>query len=84
MGSFGPLTILAISRRDLVAMKVIGAPKRPQDLEDLVVIKPTAEEIDFVRRHLDRLESESLARDTYDAARTVLHRLEQDDEREQP
>lgn len=76
VGRFGPMEVLAISRRDLMAMKLIGAPVRPQDLEDIICMRPTAEDIKFLHEHLDRLDAESLERETHDAPRTILDELE--------
>lgn len=76
VGTFGPLRVEAISRRDLLALKLIAAVKRARDLEDLRDLRPDAEEFAFLRRYLDRVESESLDRASYDAQRTVLNQLE--------
>ncbi|GEM_PF-555968 len=57
---FGSLTVLHLSRRDLIASKIISAPHRPQDLEDLEEIQPKNDELDFAAENLNRLESESL------------------------
>lgn len=77
VGQFGPLTVLAISRRDLMAMKLMGAPIRPQDLEDLLAMRPTPADVVFLHEHLDRLEAESLAGETRDNERAILRYLEQ-------
>lgn len=50
---------------DLVCAKVMGAPKRAQDLEDLCDLRPTAAELDFVEDHLQRLAQESLDNETF-------------------
>ena len=76
VGRFGPLEVLAIGRRDLLALKIIGAPKRPQDLEDIIAMRPTADDIAFLREHLDRLDAESLTGETHDAPRAILDELE--------
>lgn len=76
VGRFGPLDVLAIGRRDLMAMKLMGAPVRPQDLEDIIAMRPTAEDIAFLHKHLDRLDAESLIRETHDASRAILNDLE--------
>ncbi|MEQ9617420.1 MAG: hypothetical protein RLN60_05235 [Phycisphaerales bacterium] len=75
VGRFGPLDVRRVCRRDLIACKVVAAPKRPQDLEDLNDMAPTAEELDFVEAHLHRLESESLDRERYDDRRAILDTL---------
>jgi hypothetical protein len=59
VASFGPLRVWAVSRFDLIASKVMAAPKRPQDRADLMVLKPTASELEQVKSHLQRVESES-------------------------
>ncbi|MCC6683408.1 MAG: hypothetical protein IT445_21130 [Phycisphaeraceae bacterium] len=56
---FGPLRVMVLDRVDLIASKVMGAPKRPQDRSDLQAMRPTAEELDMVEQHLKRVESES-------------------------
>ena len=76
VGQFGPLEVLAIGRRDLLAMKLMGAPVRPQDLEDIIAMRPTADDIAFLHEHLDRLDAESLTRETHDAPRAILDDLE--------
>ncbi|QDU70385.1 hypothetical protein [Mucisphaera calidilacus] len=76
VGRFGSLEVLAIGRRDLMAMKLMGAPVRPQDLEDIIAMRPTAGDIAFLREHLDRLDAESLTRETHDAPRAILDDLE--------
>jgi hypothetical protein len=80
VGRFGPLEVLAIGRRDLMAMKLMGAPMRPQDLEDLVAIRPTAADLAFLHAHLDRLEAESLSHETHDAPRAILNELKSHDD----
>lgn len=79
VGQFGPMAVLAISRRDLMAMKLMGAAVRPQDLEDIVTMRPSAEDVAFLRAHLDRLDAESLTRETHDRERAILPELEQTD-----
>ncbi|MFN3168312.1 MAG: DUF6036 family nucleotidyltransferase [Phycisphaeraceae bacterium] len=59
LGKFGPLKVMALSRQDLIASKVMGAPKRIQDRTDLQELKPTAAELDFVEEHLRRVEAET-------------------------
>lgn len=65
-------TTQRLSRIDLIATKVFSAPRRPQDLADLRDINPTPEELDWVLRHLDRLEAEDLDRQTFDDQRAVV------------
>lgn len=72
---FGPLEVKTVSRRDLLALKLMGVVKRPHDLEDIEEMQPTAAELNFMSEHLDRLEAESLAGQTYDFQRTVIDDL---------
>ena len=72
VGTFGTLTVLRISRFDLIAAKLMSCPKRPQDVEDLQDLKPTAAEWDDVQKHLDRLELEDLSGSTFDDQRAIL------------
>jgi len=76
IGTFGPMQVLAISRLDLLAMKLMGAIVRPQDLEDMLALKPTKKDFVFLHKHLDRLDAESLTRETYDTQRAILRELE--------
>ena len=64
VGQFGPLEVLA--------MKLMGAPVRPQDLEDIIAMRPTADDIAFLHGHLDRLDAESLTREIHDGPRATL------------
>lgn len=50
---FDRLRVRLLSRRDVVLMKVYGM--RPRDIEDLVSIHPTADELAFVRAQLPRI-----------------------------
>lgn len=56
---FGPLRVMALSRRDLIAAKVMAAAKRMQDREDLQALKPSVDDLDFVAQHLQRVERET-------------------------
>jgi len=67
---------LAIGRRDLLAMKLMGAAVRPQDMEDILAMKPSAADIAFLHEHLDRLAAESLSRSVHEIERTILNELE--------
>ncbi|HAI13594.1 MAG TPA: hypothetical protein DCM28_17945 [Phycisphaerales bacterium] len=79
VGTFGPLHVLAISRLDLMAMKLMGTPVRPQDLEDILAMKPTKDDLKFLHQHLDRLDEESYTRETHDNERAILKELEESD-----
>ncbi len=72
VGTFGRLRVVRLSRLDLIATKVMGAPKRPQDLEDLRHMKPTAAELEFVSANVDRLEAENLDGATFESERAIL------------
>ena len=58
VSQYGPLNVFAIGRRDFIAAKVISSPKRPQDLEDLRVLAPTVDDLEFAEEHIGRLEQE--------------------------
>lgn len=77
VGKFGPMQVLAISRLDLLAMKLMGAAVRPQDLEDILALKPIPKDFAFLHKHLDRLDAESLSRETHDTERAILRELEE-------
>lgn len=72
---FGPLEIMAISRRDLLALKLMGSKQRPQDLEDIEEMQPTEDEMNFLSDYLDQMEAESLDRQTFDLERSILNDL---------
>ena len=72
---FGPLEVMIVGRRDLLALKLMGAPQRPQDLDDLEEMKPTTAELVFLSEYLDQQEAESVARETYDSQRALLDDL---------
>lgn len=72
---FGSLRIKVISRRDLIAAKVMAA--RMQDVEDLLELRPTREELDFAAANLERQVAESLDRDEFPKQHAVLNLLRQ-------
>jgi len=76
VNEFGPLKIFATSRGDLIAAKIMGAPKRPADLEDLQYMKPTRDELAKVREHIERLASESLDNETFEDQLGIVELLE--------
>ena len=53
VADFGPLHIFAVSRRDLLAMKCYA--NHAQDREDVQAMRPTPEELGFVRTYLNML-----------------------------
>ena len=72
---FGSLVVCTLSRIDLIASKIVSAPGRPQDVQDLLTMRPTDVELDFAERNLDRLENESLDGRTYEDERAVAQSL---------
>lgn len=75
VGTFGPLHLRRISRFDLIALKLVSAPKRPQDLKDIISMSPTAEELELLEAHIDRVESEDLDRASFERHRGIIERL---------
>lgn len=51
--SFSRLRVRLLSRRDVILMKVYGM--RPRDVDDLRAIRPTLDELAFVRAQLSRI-----------------------------
>ncbi len=78
VGLYGQVGVYAISRPDLIAMKVLAG--RPQDLEDLAAMRPRQEEHDFVGAYLERLEAKGTRREQIDDAKMILSTLEAHDE----
>jgi len=73
---YGPLEVWPLHRVDFVAAKLISAPGRPHDLEDLRAIEPSAEELDLAEEHINRLEREHLDPDhSFDDCREILAAL---------
>lgn len=58
--TYGALQVWTISRSDQIASKIISAPNRPQDLQDLQAMNASREELDIAERAIDRLEAESM------------------------
>ena len=83
VGVFGKLDVRAVGRTDLIVAKVMGAAQRVQDREDLRCLKPTAGELDKVLKHLDRLEAESLDRQTFEPQRAVVAALRMEHDKDQ-
>jgi len=77
VGTWGSLRVFAASRIDLMAMKVLAG--RPQDLEDVRSMRPRSEDLDFVRRYLDRLLETGTSPEQVADARIVLESLEPSD-----
>jgi hypothetical protein len=53
VGTFGRLAVHCISRRDFVVMKLFAM--RAEDVDDLAVLRPTAEDMAFARAQLPRI-----------------------------
>ena len=53
VGTFGSMRIWCVGRLDLLSTKIYAG--RMQDRADVLDMKPTAEEVAFVRRYLDQL-----------------------------
>jgi hypothetical protein len=53
IAEYGMLTIYAVGRLDLLAMKFYA--NRPQDRQDIIHMKPTPDEIGYVRKYLNML-----------------------------
>lgn len=75
VGQFGPLEVVRLSRIDLMAAKIVSAPRRPHDLRDIQVMKPTLEELVVIESHLDRLEAEDADGNPFEKQRALLERL---------
>jgi len=72
----GPLEVWLIARRDFIAARVVSAPRRPADVEDLLYVRPTADELAWAERHIDRLDMEHPDPDyPFDDVRSVLKAL---------
>ena len=77
IGTWGQLRVFAVSRVDLIAMKVLAG--RVQDLEDIRSMRPRSDDVEFVRRYLDGLPVKGTTPEQVDEAREVLESLEVDD-----
>lgn len=71
---YGPLNVCAASRIDLIAMKVLAG--RDQDIEDLDAMKVRIDDLDFVRKYLDKLTEKGTKPEQIDEARLLLEALE--------
>lgn len=74
IGTWGQLRVFAVSRVDLIAMKVLAG--RAQDLEDIRSMKPRPDDVEFVRRYLDGLPAKGTTPEQVAEAREVLESLE--------
>lgn len=78
VGMYGQVGVYAISRPDLIAMKVLAG--RPQDLEDLAAMKPRQDELDLVDTYLSGLHTKGTCREQIEDAKLVLSTLDAHDE----
>lgn len=69
-GTYGRVTVYAISRRDLIAMKFLA--HRPVDLEDLTSLVVGREELDFVDQYLRDLSAVGTSLAEIDEAREYV------------
>ncbi len=74
IGTWGELRVFAVSRVDLIAMKVLAG--RAQDLEDIRSMRPRADDVEFVSRYLDGLPAKGTSPEQIAEAREVLESLE--------
>lgn len=75
VGMFGPLRVRRLHRRDLMGMKIVSAPRRPQDYLDIESMQPTAADLDWIIDHLDRLASEHLGGEDFRQQRDLVEAL---------
>lgn len=74
IGSWGQLRVFAVSRIDLIAMKVLAG--RAQDLEDIRSMRLRRDDVEFVGRYLDGLPAKGTAPEQIAEARELLETLE--------
>jgi hypothetical protein len=73
-GMFGRLKVSAVSRPDLIAMKVLAG--RDQDIEDLQAIRVRSDDVEFIEAYLNMLANKGTHQDQIDGARELLASLE--------
>ena len=71
VGTYGRLTVYAISRLDLIGMKFLA--HRPADLEDLTSLGVIREELDFVNQYLRELPAQGTLPEEIDQAREYVN-----------
>jgi hypothetical protein len=71
---FGPLTVYAVGRLDLLTMKLIA--HRPQDMVDVYHLAPEPSELLWIRRYLDRAAERGTRADQLAETRMLLDELE--------
>lgn len=72
VAKLGRLDVLRLSRLDLICAKIMSAPKRPQDMEDLRAMEPEGSDLAFAIANLDRLSAESLDNEGFTDQRGVI------------
>lgn len=78
VGVWGRLHVSAISRPDLIAMKIVAG--RTQDLEDIQDMGIRTDEVTFVQAYLKQLPSQGTPQDQIEAAHRLLRNVETYDE----
>jgi hypothetical protein len=71
VGTWGRLWVYAVSRPDLIAMKVLAG--RPQDVVDLESVRVRVDEAEFVRTFLEKLPEQGTPQDQIEDARRLLN-----------
>ena len=74
VGTWGLLRVFAVSRVDLIAMKILAG--RAQDLEDIRAMKVRTDDVEFVQEHLRALAAQGIPDAHIEDARLVLNTLE--------
>jgi hypothetical protein len=83
VAKLGALDVWRLSRLDLICAKIMSAPRRPQDMEDLRAMEPEASDLEFATANLDRLSAESLDNEGFDDQRRVIADLRKELDEEQ-
>lgn len=73
-GMYGRLRVSAVSRPDLIAMKVLAA--RDQDIEDLQAMRIRSDDVAFIETYLNTLASKGTQQGQINEARKLLASLE--------
>ncbi|HEX8694019.1 MAG TPA: DUF6036 family nucleotidyltransferase [Longimicrobium sp.] len=62
LGTFGAVRVELVGRLDLIVMKLWGGTRRARDLQDLHILAPSFQELDFASGQVERLRSIDAAR----------------------